>query len=521
MTQKLLLENNQAPGDLMVMSAAIRALHQTYPGEYATYVKSSCPDVWKNNPFVKTDNDIGLSKHIKLGYSAGINRSNQTSGHFVNGFVAELADKLNRPIEIHDMRPHMPLEASEGPVKGLEPGTYWVMMAGGKKDFTAKMWGFSQWRQLVKLTPGVKWVQAGSKNNVSIQSEIPGTVNLVGKTSLREFIRLVAYSKGIACHVTCGMHAAAAFNKPCVVVGGGREPWWWEAYNHATWLENCSTPVPSDFVPHAYLHTMGKLPCCRHHGCWKAGLGEKRHNNCVNVVKRVERVPHCMTLIEPEDVARIVSAYESTSSTTPIRIPEVLNEIPDWLKPRITPADVRKRRKQHTPRTPKKKVRKQYGRNTIRTPVTKIYDAPAEGRAPTEPAPAMRKRDVVPTRRSSMFDKLELVVSPTPEFPAGFKACVDAAVRYSQGSIVEKPSGNTWCVWLAPGVRPTAPGWLYVVAQAAGAGRKIIAGAASGWVAASPDIVSGLKGADWRTLLNKAHRVKGIRMRAENPKEIV
>ena len=111
-----------------------------------------------------------------------------------------------------------------------------------------------------------------------------GVLDLRGRTTLRQLVRLVHHAQGVLCPVTLLMHLAAAVevgpgmprNRPCVVVAGGREPAQWEAYPH-----------------HQYLHTNGALRCCDHGGCWKArvvplGDGDKMdeaRNLCVDVVE--------------------------------------------------------------------------------------------------------------------------------------------------------------------------------------------------------------------------------------------
>ena len=87
-----------------------------------------------------------------------------------------------------------------------------------------------------------------------------GVLDLRGKTTLRQLVRLVHHAQGVLGPVTLLMHLAAAVevgpgmprNRPYVVVAGGREPAQWEAYPH-----------------HQYIHMNGALRCCDHGGCWK------------------------------------------------------------------------------------------------------------------------------------------------------------------------------------------------------------------------------------------------------------
>ena len=48
--RKLVLTNFQSPGDIVMLTAAVRDLHRAHPGEFLTDVRTSCPDLWLNNP---------------------------------------------------------------------------------------------------------------------------------------------------------------------------------------------------------------------------------------------------------------------------------------------------------------------------------------------------------------------------------------------------------------------------------------------------------------------------------------
>jgi hypothetical protein len=50
--QKLILANFQAPGDIVMLTAAVRDLHACYPGRFLTDVQTTCPELWENNPHV-------------------------------------------------------------------------------------------------------------------------------------------------------------------------------------------------------------------------------------------------------------------------------------------------------------------------------------------------------------------------------------------------------------------------------------------------------------------------------------
>ena len=48
--RKLILRNFQSPGDILMLTAAVRDLHRCHPGEFLTDVRTSCPELWHHNP---------------------------------------------------------------------------------------------------------------------------------------------------------------------------------------------------------------------------------------------------------------------------------------------------------------------------------------------------------------------------------------------------------------------------------------------------------------------------------------
>ncbi len=96
--KKLILRNFQSPGDLVMLSAAIRDLHLCYPGQYVTDVRTSCPAIWENNPYL-TPLEEGEAEveTIECHYPL-IHQSNTTPYHFVHGFIAYLNEQLGLQI---------------------------------------------------------------------------------------------------------------------------------------------------------------------------------------------------------------------------------------------------------------------------------------------------------------------------------------------------------------------------------------------------------------------------------------
>ena len=311
-----------------MLTAAVRDLHVCYPGQFLTDVRTRSSGLWMNNPYLTSldasDPDVEI---IDCQYPL-IHRSNESSFHFIHGFIDHLNERLGLRIQLSAFRGDLHLtDAEKALPSAIEeligaPLPYWIVVAGGKYDFTIKWWHFRRYQQVINQLSGkMLFVQVGDKGDY--HPPLDGVIDLRGKTSLRELIRLVYHSRGVLCGVTFLMHLAAAVecapgagkSRPCVVVAGGREAPHWEAYPH-----------------HQFIHTVGALPCCATGGCWRSRivpLGDDNekddaHNLCVDVVNGL---PHCMHLITAEDVVRRIALYKTQSWLSPEQFSCVANRL--------------------------------------------------------------------------------------------------------------------------------------------------------------------------------------------------
>lgn len=308
--KKLILRNFQSPGDLVMLTAAVRDLHAAYPGKFRTDVRTSCPALWENNPHVTPldEKDPGVAV-LRCDYPL-IHRSNEQPYHFIHGFIDFLNRKLDLQIRPTKFHGDLHLSAREkswySQVREMigEDVPFWLVVSGGKFDFTAKWWDPRRTQAVVDHFRGkILFVQVGEDGHH--HPALRNVIDLRGKTDLRQLVRLVYHSQGVLTGVNALMHLAAAVevkggrpqHRPCVVVAGGREPSQWEAYPH-----------------HQFLHTNGALLCCDNGGCWKSRVtplgdgdeADRPENLCVDVVGTL---PRCMDMITAADVIRRIELY--------------------------------------------------------------------------------------------------------------------------------------------------------------------------------------------------------------------
>jgi len=306
--EKWIFENWLSPGDIVMLTAAVRDLHRAYPGRFVTDVRTSCPGLWEHNPYLTPLNKEDPDVHSMVCHYPLIHQCNDRPYHFIHGFIEYLNGKLGlriRPtafqgdIYLNDEEKTRPSMVEEAIGKAIP---YWIMAAGGKYDYTIKWWHRRRWQEVVDhFRDRLLFVQVGEKGHY--HPPLKGVLDLRGKTALRELIRLVYHADGIVCPVTLHMHLAAAVPLPpgrkrlrsCVVIAGGREPAHWEQY-----------------PGHHFLHTIGQLECCAAGGCWKSRtvpLGDGSPLDatealCCNVT--LGGLPRCMEMITSSKVCDFI-----------------------------------------------------------------------------------------------------------------------------------------------------------------------------------------------------------------------
>jgi ADP-heptose:LPS heptosyltransferase len=308
--RKLILRNFQSAGDIVMLTAAVRDLHRSHPGEFLTDVRTPFPQLWAHNPYITPlcEDDDGVQV-IDCHYPL-IHQSNSTPCHFLHAFPAYLNDLLGLRIRVTDFKGDIYISNEEkawftrtqARFGAVDP--YWLLVSGGKLDFTIKWWDQARYQEVVDYFDGrIQFVQVGE--SCHHHPSLDGVIDLRGRTDLRRLVLLMYHAQGVISPVSLLMHLAAAVetppgaprNRPCVVIAGGREPPHFTAYPH-----------------HQFIHTVGALPCCDNGGCWKSrtvplGDGDekdRREDLCADIVGRL---PRCMHMITAAEVIRRIELY--------------------------------------------------------------------------------------------------------------------------------------------------------------------------------------------------------------------
>ncbi len=302
--EKVVLVNDLSPGDILIMSVAIRSLHKAHPGKYLLDVRSPCNEIFQNNPYVtklpipdpaaankaiedlKKDEGhppimVGDTKYV-ISHYPEIHRSGMSGLSFADGHRMFLEKQLGVPIPRCGMKPDIFFSTQEMALPRMIPGPYWIINAGIKNDYTLKWYNHHQ--EVVNLLKDhITFVQIGllAHNHPPLDN----VIDLRGKTSLRQLFLLSNYAHGAICCVSLQMVIMAALSKPCVVISGAREGVRWQLN-----------------PDHRFLYMNGAMKCAIYDGCWKS-----KREECT--FKSKDNQPMCLELIRPEDVARAVELY--------------------------------------------------------------------------------------------------------------------------------------------------------------------------------------------------------------------
>ncbi len=306
--KKLILRNFQSPGDILMLTAAVRDLHVCYPGRFLTDVRTPFPDLWEHNPHITPLRDDEPGVELVDCHYPLIDRINDVPYHFLHGFIEHLNEVLGLHVQPTQFRGDLHLSDEERRwfdsvvAHAGDVPHFWLFASGGKFDYTIKWWSATRYQQVIDhFAERIEFVQVGERSH--FQPALERAIDLRGQTTLRQLVRLMYHAQGAISAVSLLMHLAAAVeskpgaprNRPCVVIAGGREPPHFTAYPH-----------------HQYLHTVGTLRCCDQGGCWKSrvkALGDgdpKDQELCVDVLGDL---PRCMHMITAQDVIAAIERY--------------------------------------------------------------------------------------------------------------------------------------------------------------------------------------------------------------------
>jgi len=281
-----------ALGDAMMMTCGIRDFKAAFP-DVKVKVKSTAMHVWDNNPNI--DQTIIPEKTFNCGTAWLTNASNRLNLHMANAYRMSIQNETGLVFEQGPIRPDIWLSEEEYKAEPLIPGPYWVIVKGGEIGWPLKMYPIEGWQAVVDALPQIKFVELGTEEHIRAHGRLENhkgnLVQMVGKTQdrdkgIRDLFKIFLHAQGSVGLISMHMHLSAAFDNPCVVVAGAREPAWFTQY-----------------FGHIYLHSNGLLPCAEKRACWHCDTP-----TCKNLIEGTI-VPKCVDLIKPQEIVSSILKY--------------------------------------------------------------------------------------------------------------------------------------------------------------------------------------------------------------------
>jgi hypothetical protein len=323
--RKFILDFKMAPGDVSMLSSLVRDVKLVYGDKYLIDVRTNFPAIWRHNPYITKlgRKDKGV-EYLRLGYFDFLKQAhNGAKQHFVTAFHSEFEKKTG--IRVPCLYPKADFHFSEyEKTHPLIEGRYWIVVNGGKTDMSTKYSPQVVLQDAIgRLRDwGIRWIQEGATKRFCYHPPLDNVFNVIGQTSVRDLMVNILHADGVVCPITFMMHVAGAVDTPCVVLAGGREEPWFEAYvdDYQAFGDQCA-PVA---IPHRFLHTVGLLSCCKKNGCWKRRTvalhdGQKDQSGklmdtslCLDVQKKGKDgqiLPHCMSMIQTDHIVEAVMSY--------------------------------------------------------------------------------------------------------------------------------------------------------------------------------------------------------------------
>jgi glycosyltransferase involved in cell wall biosynthesis/ADP-heptose:LPS heptosyltransferase len=301
--KEVIFHNRQAFGDILTMTCAIRDFKAAFP-DTRVGVHTTAMHIWDNNPHIDHTFRMGsLSANkatVKIGPGFLTNKSGLWDYHMANAFRMDIENKMNLKFTQGAIRPDIWFTQEEydrKPIIDIDK-PYWIFIYGGEPGWPSKQ--YHRWQEVINiLKDDIQFVQLGVKGHP--YPVLDNVIDFVGRTQdrdtgIRDLFNIFFHAQGSLGLVSMHMHLSAAFNNPCVVLAGGREP--------ASFTQ---------YYGHQYIQTNGVLPCVETKACWACKL-----EGCKNLVDptnestkghNTKQIPKCVDIIDPEEIAEGVRKY--------------------------------------------------------------------------------------------------------------------------------------------------------------------------------------------------------------------
>ena len=107
--KKIMFGCKYSPGDLLMLTVALRDLHLNYPHKFETDVLSCYPEIFYNNPFITKILEKNNILIVNLDYGDYLRKMRREGYHFSDCFIAMLNNILDLNIKKTSENPFVSL----------------------------------------------------------------------------------------------------------------------------------------------------------------------------------------------------------------------------------------------------------------------------------------------------------------------------------------------------------------------------------------------------------------------------
>jgi ADP-heptose:LPS heptosyltransferase len=286
---RVLLKSNEAPGDMLVLTAAFEAIAKFHAYKYTFKVQCCAPEIFQHNPhcseFARPDRVIDVEHTPSW-------EADTRDARFISSYTEWLGDALGIKVRSAVTKPRIYLSPAELAAPRVIAEPYAVICSGYKPDGPLKNWGHGNWVAVSNWIQrqGLKVVQVGLAHHV--HQRLPGAIDMIGKTNTRELFLLAFHSVYGCGHESYLSHIYAAYARPFACLAAGLCSRTWAAY-----------------ATEQYVTRQGTMGCCRTGGCGKHKL-LGAEDGCVYPDQVAgEGVPGCLARITPAEVIAAIEQW--------------------------------------------------------------------------------------------------------------------------------------------------------------------------------------------------------------------
>lgn len=246
-------------GDTLMVAAVAREIKKKYGNKIKVTVNCNKNELLENNPYI--DNLNNHYDGIDMNYHYGDSRS---TNHFDTNLIDIMCHKVNIKKAEHTVDIFLKeneIRKAEEILSTFKRPLITIQTTSGPFDAGRKLWPLEYWKELVeKLSnKGYSIIQLGSTDDSSIE----GTINMTGKTTLRESASIISLANLHIGIVSSLMHISEAVSTTALILFGGFERYKAHDYKNIIPFESFV-----DCSPCGVINT-NMSPCSYNNKCMK------------------------------------------------------------------------------------------------------------------------------------------------------------------------------------------------------------------------------------------------------------